>query len=299
MAASRHAVSPSVPGSSSKRPGSPASPSHSPTSHYNSVTGSWDGQLPHPDIVDGELSVAGILEKPSETWPTIIERDSFVDVTAVTLQLSACQTAVFRRIAFRAGSASQGCWESQESIARYLGYKRRAIQRALDHLQELGLIHKTTAFYGSGKSNSYIPTFRISHLRTSDANEDSVICVPEAQMELTAPPVCASEAHRLRTSDAPTEGTDHDASSHESAVILEESQDVCDSEDQLHSLFICVPEAQMETGADIPECYVCGRPWTTDSVRHRTALKRGMRAFLCDSCREAEIAQKVGVAPPA
>ena len=130
-------------------------------SHYDPSTGKWDGQLP----------VAGILSQVPENWPTIIERDSFVDVAAVTPELSACQTAVFRRICFRAGSASQGCFESQDSMGRYLGYKRRAIQRALDHLQDLGLIHKVTAFYGSGKSNSYIPIFRLSHLRTRSANE--------------------------------------------------------------------------------------------------------------------------------
>ena len=249
-----------------------------------------------PDAGDYQ-AVAGILSQVPENWPTIIERDSFVDVAAVTLELSACQTAVFRRICFRAGSASQGCFESQDSMGRYLGYKRRAIQRALDHLQNLGLIHKVTAFYGSGKSNSYIPIFRLSHLRTSDANEASAICVPEAQMNLMDPLVCASEAHRLRTSDAPTEGTDHDSLSHESTVNLSESQDACDSEYKSQPPFICVPEAHMNGGpaADVPECHECGLPWTTDVARHRTALRRGLREFLCDSCREAQIAAHVGL----
>ena len=292
MAASRHSVSPSVPGSSPKRPGSPASSGPSPTSHYNPSTGAWDGQLPHPDIVDEELSVAGILEKPSETWPSIIERDNFVDLAAVTLQLSACQTAVFRRICFRAGSASQGCWESQENIALYLGYKRRAVQRALDHLQDLGLIHRVATFHGSGKSNCYVPIFRISHLRTSDANEDSDICVPEAQMDRSNPPICASDDRHLRTSDAQTEGTDHVLMSHESKedVTLSESKDVCNPKYQSQNQFICVPEAQMETGADIPECHVCRLPWTSDVGRHWTALRRGLKEFLCDACREAQIA---------
>ena len=160
MVASRHSVPSSVPSPSSKRSRSPSAPGSSSISHYNPSTGSWDGQLPNPDITD-QLSPAGLLEKPPENWPTIIERDFFVDLAVVTLNLSACQTAVFRRICFRAGSASQGCWESQDSIARYLGYKRRAIQMALDHLQDLGLIHKVTAFYGSGKSNTYVPIFRL------------------------------------------------------------------------------------------------------------------------------------------
>ena len=252
--------------------------------HYDSNTGKWDGQLP----------VAGILSQVPETWPSIIERDAFVDLAAVTLNLSACQTATFRRIAFRAGSASQGCWESQDNIARYLGYKRRAIQMALHHLQYLGLIHKVTAFYGSGKSNSYVPIFRLSHLRTSDANEESPICAPHAQMGLTSPSVCASDDTRMRTTCAPTEGTEVDILSHESSMTLSESQDACDLENQSQSQFICASGAQMNVvpAADVPECGSCGLPWTSDAGRHRLALQRGMRAFICDGCREAEIAAK-------
>ena len=40
---------------------------------------------------------------------------------------------------------------------------------------------------------------------------------------------------------------------------------------------------------DITECGSCGLPWATDSGRHRTALRRGMRVFICDPCREAQI----------
>ena len=293
MVASRRSVSPSVPSPSPKRRSSAAPPGSTPTSHYNPSTGAWDGQLPNPDITD-QLSAAGLLEKPPENWPSIIERDAFVDLAAVTLNLSACQTAVFRRIAFRAGSASQGCFESQDNMARYLGYKRRAVQRALDHLQDLGLIHRVTAFYGSGKSNSYIPIFRLSHLRTSDANEDSPICVPVTQMDRIDSPICVSDDTRLRTSDAPTEGTEVDISIHKSTVALSESQHACDLKDEYQSPFICVPVTQMGTVAvaDVPECHKCGLPWTSDAGRHRTALQRGMRAFICDSCREAEIAAK-------
>ena len=225
MVASRHSVPSSVPSPSSKRSKSPSAPGSSSISHYNPSTGSWDGQLPNPDITD-QLSPAGLLEKPPENWPSIIERDAFVDLAAVTLNLSACQTAVFRRIAFRAGSASQGCFESQDNMARYLGYKRRAIQMALHHLQDLGLIHRVGAFYGSGKSNTYVPIFRLSHLRTSDANEESPICAPHAQMGLTSPSVCASDDTRMRTTCAPTEGTDNESLSHESSLTLSESQDV-------------------------------------------------------------------------
>ena len=256
-----------------------------PQSHYDSSNGGkWDGQLP----------VAGILSQVPETWPSIIERDSFVDLAAVTLKLSACQTAVFRRIAFRAGSASQGCFESQDNMARYLGYKRRAVQRALDHLQDLGLIHRVGAFHGSGKSNSYVPIFRLSHLRTSDANDDPSICAPDARMGLISPSICVSDDTHLRTSDALTEGTDKVDILSDETVTLKESQGACDLKDESQPPFICVPVTQMDAAppAAVPECGICRLPWTYDVGRHRTALRRGMRAFICDGCREAQIAQK-------
>ena len=291
MVASKRSVSPSVPGPSPKGRSSAAPPGSIPTSHYDSSNGGkWDGQLP----------VAGILSQVPETWPSIIERDSFVDLAAVTLKLSACQTATFRRIAFRAGSASQGCFESQDNIARYLGYKRRAVQRALDHLQDLGLIHRVGAFHGSGKSNSYIPIFRLSHLRTSDANDDPSICAPDARMGLISPSICVSDDTHLRTSDALTEGTDKVDILSDETVTLKESQNACDLENVSQPRFICVPVTQMDAAPPaVPECGSCRLPWTHDVGRHRTALRRGMRVFICDGCREVQIAQKVGLATPA
>ena len=254
------------------------------------------GNCPTQTLLTSSLPLAS-WKSPPRTGPAIIERDAFVDLAAVTLNLSACQTAVFRRIAFRAGSASQGCFESQDNMARYLGYKRRAIQMALHHLQDLGLIHRVGAFYGSGKSNTYVPIFRLSHLRTSDANEESPICAPHAQMGLTSPSVCASDDTRMRTTCAPTEGTDNESLSHESSLTLSESQDACDLENQSQPQFICASGAQTDVvpSADVPECGNCGLPWTYDVGRHRTALQRGMRAFICDSCREAQIAAVVGI----
>ena len=258
--------------------------------HYDPNNGRWDGQLP----------VAGLLSQVPENWPSIIERDAFVDLASVTLNLSACQTATFRRICFRAGSASQGCWESQDNIARYLGYKRRAVQMALHHLQYLGLIHKVTAFYGSGKSNSYIPIFRLAHLRTSDANDEIPICAPDAQMGMISPSICASDDTRMRTTCAPTEGTEVDILNDESSSTLPKSQDACDLKDESPHPFICASGAQMDAVSPaVPECHKCALPWTYDVGRHRTALRRGMRTFICDGCREAQIAQKGLIATPA
>ena len=131
--------------------------------HYDpSTSGTWDGQLSHPDIAE-QLSPAGILEKPPENWPSIIERDGFADVATVTFDLTGPESAVLRRILFRSGSASQGCWESLPNIGRYLGFNERTVRRALARLLGLGLIHKVKAYHGDGKSNCYVPVLRIAH----------------------------------------------------------------------------------------------------------------------------------------
>ena len=131
--------------------------------HYDpSTSGTWDGQLSHSDIAE-QLSPAGILEKPPENWPSIIERDGFADVATVTFNLTGPESAVLRRILFRSGSASQGCWESLPNMGRYLGFNERTVRRALARLLGLGLIHKVKAYHGDGKSNCYVPVLRIAH----------------------------------------------------------------------------------------------------------------------------------------
>ena len=139
--------------------------------HYNpSTSGTWDGQLSHPDIAE-QLSPAGILEKPPENWPSIIERDGFADVATVTFDLTGPESSVLRRILFRAGSASQGCWESLPNMGRYLGLNEKTVRRALARLLDLGLIHKVKAYHGDGKSNCYVPVLRISHSGLSVQND--------------------------------------------------------------------------------------------------------------------------------
>ena len=82
-------------------------------------------------MVDDRLPVAGILSQLPENWPSIVERDGFVDVVTEMENLSTPESAVHRRITFRAGSASQGCWESLGNMARYLGGNERTILRAI------------------------------------------------------------------------------------------------------------------------------------------------------------------------
>ena len=47
-----------------------------------------------------------------------------------------------------------------------------------------------------------------------------------------------------------------------------------------------------ERFGDITECGSRGLPWTADAGRIWTGVRRGMRAFIWDGCREAEIAAK-------
>ena len=301
MANSRRSVSPSVPSSSPKRPAPASAPGSSPKSHYDPSTGSWDGQVPHPDLVHGELSPAGILEKPSESWPDVFKRDAWVDSVAGLYEVTQYEVVVLRRIMFRCGSGSQACWESQLSMAKYLKVGRRTIQRALASLLEMGMIHKVTFYRGDHAHNAYVPTFQFppDHLRLGGANEPDVVNVPKTldlpvHLRLTGAHMRPPGAQTVRTVTV----TDHKSCD----GLLSQKEDESGPENELLQPFISAPQAQMEdvaSATDVPECGSCALPWTSDVGRHRTALRRGMRAFICDGCREAQISQKVGLATPA
>ena len=263
--------------------------------HYDpSNSGKWDGQLPNRDIAD-QLSPAGILEKRPEDWPTIIERDGFADLATVELELTGPESAVLRRILFRAGSASQGCWESLANIGRYLGLNEKTVRRALGRLMELGVVHKVKAYHGDGRSNCYVPVMRIGHFGLSAQNGENDVSILD------------SESHHFGLSAQLTERTEYVIDSESSDSALQESQESGDSEIASISVHfgqrvqngagaaaILGRESKMDgpPSGDISECGSCGLPWTSDADRHRLALQRGMRAFICDGCREAEIAAK-------
>ena len=301
MVASRHSVSPSVPSSSPKRPAPASAPGSSSKSHYDPSTGSWDGQVPHPDLVHGELSPAGILEKPSESWPDVFKRDAWVDSVAGLYEVTQYEVVVLRRIMFRCGSGSQACWESQLSMAKYLKVGRRTIQRALASLLEMGMIHKVTFYRGDNSHNAYIPTFECppDHLRLTGANGPDLVNLPKTldlpvHLRLTGAYMRPPGAQTIRTVTV----TDHKSCD----GLLSQKEDELGPENVLPQPFISAPQAQMEdvaSAADVPECGSCALPWTYDVGRHRLALQRGMRVFICNSCREVEISQKVGLATPA
>ena len=314
-------------------------PPQSPRHYDPSTSGTWDGQLSHPDIAE-QLSPAGILEKPSENWPSIIERDGFADVATVTFNLTGPESAVLRRILFRAGSASQGCWESLPNLGRYLGFNEKTIRRALARLLDLGLIHKVTAYHGSGSSNCYVPVLRIADSGLSDQNDVDERFIPDADglhsglsaqndgWPTSLPDQAAfhsglsaqngeNEAAILDSvslhsglSAHQTEGTEVviDPESKDSGIYG--PQDTGDSrwtaisvhygqrvQNEPSSEPIPDRESRMDgaPSADITECGSCGLPWTSDVGRHRTAVRRGLREFICDECRDAQIAAVGGI----
>ena len=267
--------------------------------HYDpSTSGTWDGQLPHPDVA-GQLSPAGLLEKPPRDWPSIIERDGFADLATVTFNLTGPESAVLRRILFRAGSASQGCWESLPNMGRYLGFNERTVRRALARLLGLGLIHKVKAYHGDGKSNCYVPVLRIAHSGLSvqnGENETSILDFVSLHSGLSV--------HQ-------TEGTEIVIYSESEDSEFQRSHDTGDSKMASASVHsgqrvqngaspAAIPDTESEmssspSATSITECHVCGLPWTTDAGRHLTAIRRGLREFICDGCRESQISQSGGI----
>ena len=309
--------------------------------HYDpSTSGTWDGQLPHPDVA-GQLSPAGLLEKPPRDWPSIIERDGFADLATVTFNLTGPESAVLRRILFRAGSASQGCWESLPNMGRYLGFNERTVRRALARLLGLGLIHKVKAYHGDGKSNCYVPVLRIAHSGLSvqnDADEGSIpdsaslhsgLSVQNDADEGLAPGFVDSHSGlsvqngenetsildfvslHSGLSVHQTEGTEIVIHSESKDSEFQRSYDTGDSKMASTSVHsgqrvqngaspAPIPDTESEmssspSATSITECHVCGLPWTTDAGRHLTAIRRGLREFICDECRESQISQSGGI----
>ena len=248
--------------------------------HYDPNKGTWDGQLPNASLTQpGEAS-----ENRDDKWPSIIERDGFVDLAAVTHGLSSAETSVLRRVFFRCGPGMKACYESQESMARYLRLSRRTVIRALDRLLELELVYRLTQFHGSGRSNGYGPRFLISPHFCHGVTNDG-----ESQMDGGKCSICDTVSSHLCHCVTQTEGTeirsDQEKHPEESGLVSEQSSVL--SVHLGHS--VTNGRQGVTNGVVIPECEVCGNPWTPDPLRHRTAVHRGLREFVCDTCRKAQV----------
>ena len=135
-----------------------------------------DRQLAHPDIAH-QTSPEHRSDSPTDTpapsprftraadaetfekWWSVIHRDRVVDLVVTTCNLTLLQAAVYRRIVFRAGPEDMTCWESPESMARFLGTTARSIRRALSDLEEMGRI---LCKGKKGKLRAWTPNLKIA-----------------------------------------------------------------------------------------------------------------------------------------
>ena len=109
--------------------------SHDPR-HYDSETGAWDGQLPHPDIAQG----AGPAGGRDSSAGTPLDRWQWVFDAVQHQKLNGTQGLVLSRIVFRAGPPTHRCSESQKSIARSLALNEDTVRRAVRDLEKKGLV---------------------------------------------------------------------------------------------------------------------------------------------------------------
>ena len=259
----------------------------------------------------GEPGAAAAAE-----WPSIVERDGFVDLAADMLKLGPSETSVLRRIFFRAGPGTKVCYESQESMARYLRMHEKTVRRALDRLTELGLVSKVTQFHGQGRSNGYLPHMTLmDKLPSAHSWRDARNGIPGTTpgMETDDPSipgmVSLHSGHDARLTEYRTDIVPIH-SSEEGIFELEETSDpeyIGDT--SVHSGHHArnggpsVPIPGIMPGMEeelppAPPCKDCGNPWTTpERQRELTLRDRRMkltppRERQCDNCWQAELNQK-------
>ena len=176
-------------------------------------------------------------------------------------------------------------------MARYLRLGASTVRRALRRLEEVGLIHKVTAFHGAGKTNCYVPFLRLSHFDRSDRNEDDSISTALTGMEHPGPSIpTALSAHSDR-SDRQTEGTESESEIPSVNDVNFEEKTTVTSEIESQRQFISTTAGGMDTPAvDVPECEGgCGMPYTTPE-KHLERLLRVNRYkltlsdLICNDC---------------
>jgi hypothetical protein len=129
--------------------------------HYDpEADGSWDGQLPHPDIAHG----AGPAVQDGSAG-TLLNRWQWVFNAVQSHQLTGSQGLVLSRIAFRAGTPPYRCMESQKNIATALAMNEDTVRRAVRDLERKGLVTFERRFNSPG----YIyPSFKPIPSETGD-----------------------------------------------------------------------------------------------------------------------------------
>ena len=255
------------------------------------------------DYRERRIDAEGALPAAATRWPSLIERDRFVDLAADTHKLTANQTSVLRRVCFRAGSES-GCTESQGNMAKWLRMGRRTVQMCLDRLIALGLLTRDGRKHQSATGNAYIPCLLIAEklgcasLGVQPKSEE-ITLETDAGIELG----CADEDIRLRKSSAHKQKeqiyipqlTNYgiNPGDEPGPTTLQEPE----SEKKIEPATLSVtaaPSAQpnlSQAHKDIPECRRCGGPlMTLERLRKAKQLRVTVNLDLpCRTCAVAEI----------
>ena len=252
------------------------------------------------DYRQARIDSEGVLPAAVTYWPSIIERDRWVDLAVDLHQLTANQTAVLRRVCFRAGSES-GCTESQGNMGKYLRLGRRTVQRCLDQLLNLGVVQLDGRKHSSLAGNAYIPNFLVAEklgCATLGGQPESEEIDPENELG------CATDDVRLRQSlthkqkeqiyiPELTNLSEKNAAG-ESAPAASPKPD---SEMNLELVSPSVPVAPVaqpspaQAHADIPDCQRCGGPlMTLERLRKAKQLHLAINLTLpCKTCANAEM----------
>ena len=305
-------------------------------STHTRTTGSKDlqtqgSQLPNAELtVQLDRSTSNLVESTTDSprsygepgaaaaaeWPSIIERDGFVDLAADMLKLGPSETSVLRRIFFRAGPGTKVCYESQKSMARYLRIHEKTVRRALERLTELGLVSKVTQFHGQGRSNGYLPhTTLMDKLPAAHSGHDARNVIPGATPGMgTDDPsipgmVSLHSGHDARLTEYRTDIVPIHSSEEGIFELKEPSDTEYIGDISVHSGHharnggpsIPIPGIMPGMEEELPPalpCKDCGNPWTTPE-RQRELTLRDRRMKLpppgerqCDDCWKAELNQK-------
>ena len=256
------------------------------------------------DYRERRIDAEGALPAAATNWPSLIERDRWVDLAADTHKLTANQTSVLRRVCFRAGS-ERGCTESQGNMGKWLRVDRRTVQRCLDRLLDLGLLEQDGRKHESATGNAYIPNFLLAEKLGCDTlggqpKSEGITLETDTGIELG----CDNEDIRLRHSLTHkqkeqrllTKLTNYinKPGDELGPTTLQERE----GEKKIEPATLSVTVAPLsqpnpaQVHPDIPECRRCAGPLMTPERRLKTKLMR-MPIDLtmpCKDCAVTEIA---------
>ena len=131
--------------------------------HYNPENGTWDRQLPNPDLVVQ-------LDDPPPAKPRIFDRVAWADGIVLARRYRGPTAAVFHRMTVRAGTDA-GCFENVDNMALGLGLCRRSVQRAIKIIAKDG------------------------YMIVEERHRQTYLCRPDFTKRVSQSPVRVSQSH--------------------------------------------------------------------------------------------------------